>query len=265
MQARPILAAAALVAGATAFAAPRSPTTTFRYKVNATNHQVIDLSAVGQPEQVTHLVTTTFVTVVSTDSAGGRAVKVIIDSARADTVQSPQPLSPATFDSLRGATATGWVAPNGQIRDVKWTDPRSAPISGVLRALFPRMDPRAKVGDRWTDTTESAGESEGMPPGTSMRRVTNWSVTGEQNVNGVKARRVESAYSQSISGEIPAGGGTMAIDGTGSGTATTLVAPDGRQLGSNSTLTMTLSLTVPQVPEPLPLNLTTTVVVNPIR
>src|SRR5689334_14301411 len=77
MQARPFLTALALVAGATAFAAPAGPTTTQRLKITATNHQVIDLSAFGQGEQVTHIVTSTFVTITAADSAGGRSVRMV--------------------------------------------------------------------------------------------------------------------------------------------------------------------------------------------
>jgi hypothetical protein len=265
MQARPLLTALALVAGATAFAAPARPATTQRLKITSTNHQVIDLSAFGQGEQVTHIVTSTFVTITAADSAGGRTVRLLVDSARADSVASPQPIDPATFDSLRGVTATGWVAPNGTLQNIAGVGLRGAQVGGLLRALFPRMAPRAKVGDRWTDTTENSGESEGLPPGTISKRITNWSVTGEETVGGVKARKVESAYSQAITGEIQSGQGAIGLDGTGTGSATFLIAPDGRQLGLQSNLTLALTLAIAQAPEPLPLNLTSAVIATPIR
>lgn len=265
MQVRPLATALALVAGATAFAAPSGPATTQRLKIVSTNHQVIDLTALGGPEQVTHLITSTYVTITATDSAGGRAVKLVVDSARADSIESPQPIDPATFDSLRGATATGWLSPAGVLQNVAGTGSRGAQMGGLLRTLFPHVAPRAKVGDQWTDTTESGGEAEGLPAGTSTKRITNWSVTGEENVGGVKARKVESAYSQSIAGEVQSGQGAIGLDGTGTGTASFLLAPDGRQLGFQSNLTLTLSLAVPQAPEPLPLRLTTAVVATPIR
>ena len=265
MPVRPVLLAAALVAGAAAFSAPSVPPVTQRLKITATNHQVIDLSAFGQGEQVTHIITSTFVTITSTDSAGGRAVRLVVDSARADSVASPQPMDPAIFDSLRSSGATGWISPAGVMQNITATGPRGAQVTGLLRNLFPRVAPRAKVGDRWTDTTESAGESEGMPPGTTTKRITNWSVTGEESVGGVRARKVESAFSQAISGEVQSGQGAMGLDGTGNGTASYLLAPDGRPLSMQSTLTLNLSLAIAQAPEPIPLNLSTSVVVTPIR
>lgn len=264
MQARPLLTALALVAGATAFAAPAGPATTQRLKITSTNHQVIDLSAFGQGEQVTHLVTSTYVTVTAADSAGGRAVRLVVDSAKADSVESPQPIDPAIFDSLRGAVATGWVAADGRIQDVNGTGARAAQVAGLLRNLFPRMTPRAKVGDRWTDTTETTGEAEGLPPGTTSKRITNWSVSGEEMVSGVKARKVETAYSQSVSGEILSQNGSIGLDGTGTGSATFLIAPDGRQVGYRSNSSLELSLAVPQAPEPLPLKLSSAVIATPI-
>lgn len=265
MQARPLLTALALVAGATAFAAPTGPATTQRLKITSTNHQVIDLSAFGQGEQVTHIVTSTFVTITATDSAGGRAVKLVVDSARADSIASQAPIDPATFDSLRGATATGWVGPDGILQNIVGTGTRGAQMGGLLRTLFPRMAPRAKVGDRWTDTTESGGEAEGLPPGATSKRITNWSVTGEETVGNVKARKVESAYSQAITGEIESQNGAIGLDGTGTGSASFLIAPDGRQLGFQSNMTLALTLAIAQAPEPLPLNLTSAVVATPIR
>ena len=265
MPARPFLLASLLVAGVAAFAAPASPSITTRFKITATNHQVVDLSAFSQPEQVTHIVTSLWVTVTSTDSAGGRALKLVVDSAHADSIDSPQPIPPEVFDSLRGVTATGWADATGKFQNITSPTGRGAQAGSLLRVMFPRMNPRAKTGDRWTDTVETAGENEGLMPGSTVRRVTNWAVNGEQTVAGVKARKVEAAYSQSITGEMTGPQGSMAIDGTGTGTATYLIGPDGRQLGANSTTTINMSITIPQAPEPIPVTATTTSVMTPIR
>ena len=228
MPARPILLASLLVAGVAAFAVPASPSTTTHFKIVATNHQVVDLSAFSQPEQVTHVVTSLWITVTSTDSAGGRALTLVVDSAHADSIDSPQPIPREVFDSLRGVTATGWVDAMGKFQNLTTPTGRGAQAGGLLRTMFPRMNPRAKSGDRWTDTTETGGENEGLMPGSTVRRVTNWAVNGEQTVGGVKARKVEAAYSQSITGEMSGPQGSMAIDGTGTGTATYLIGPDGK-------------------------------------
>lgn len=265
MQVRPLLTALALVAGATAFAAPSGPATTQRLMITSTNHQVLDLTSAGGPEQVSHIVTTTFVTITASDSAGGRAVRLVVDSARLDSVESAAPVDRAQYDSVRGATATGWVAANGRIQDIAGQGERGAGPAALLRALFPRVAPRAKVGDQWSDTTDSQGEAEGLPPGVTTKRITNWSVSGEETVAGVKSRKVESAYSQVVSGTVESGQGPIGFDGTGTGRATFLLAPDGRQVGITSSMTLNVSLTVASMPEPLPLTLTANVVATPIR
>lgn len=265
MRARPLLVTAALIAGATAFAAPGAAPVTTRYKVTETNHQVVDLSAFGQPEQVNHIVTSTWVAVTSTDSAGGRALRLVIDSTKADSVVSPQPINPALFDSLRGATATAWVAADGKLQGLAGVGEKGGQAVNILRSMFPRMHPRAKVGDHWTDTTEVTGGGDGLLSSALTRRITNWAVSGEQTVGGVKARKVEAAFSQSISGEVTSGQGTMAIDGTGTGTATYFVAPDGRQVGATTTMSLQVAVTIPQAPEPIPVNGTISSVITPIR
>lgn len=263
MQAR-VLSVAALALGVAAFA-PRSPATVVqRFTVAEKNHQVVDLTSVGQPEQTTDIQTTTYITLTSTDSAGGKSVKVVIDSIHPDSI-SAQGFDPSMLDSLRGLTATAWVAANGRIDNVKSDSTKGGQAVNVLRALFPRMDPRAKVGDRWTDTTEVHGQGGGMMTGTTTKRITNWAVTAEQTVAGVKARKVESAFSQSVSGEVQGPQGAMALDGSGTGTSTYLVAPDGRNVGVTGSLTLQLSITVPGMAEPIPVNGTVTTVVTPIR
>lgn len=264
MQARALVFAAALIVGAAAFAPRPSPTTVQRFMVAETNHQVVDLSSFGQPEQTTHIVTSTYVTVTSSDSAGGKAVKLVIDSVHADSVNAPG-FDPSVLDSLRGVIATGWVAANGRLQNVQADTLRGGQAGNVIRAIFPRMDPRAKVGDRWTDTSEVHGLGGGMLSNATTKRITNWAVTSEQMMGGVKARKVESAFSQSVTGTVNGPQGSMAIDGTGTGTATYFVAPDGRDLGVTSSLTLQIAITIPQAADPIPVNGTITAVVTPIR
>jgi len=69
MQARAIAFAAPLILGAAAFAPRPSSPTVQRFKVTETNHQVVDLSSMGQPDQTTDIITSTYVTLTSNDSA----------------------------------------------------------------------------------------------------------------------------------------------------------------------------------------------------
>lgn len=265
MQVRAVLTAAGLVAGLAAFAAPLTPPATQRYKVTETNHQVVDLSAFGQPEQTTHLVTSYWITVTSADSAGGRALKLVVDSAHGDTVISAQPIPPEIFDSARGLTATAWLAPSGALEHLAGVGERGVQAANLLKALYPRLKPQAKNGDKWTDTTESTGLGSGMFGNAQIRRVTNWAMNGEETVNGTKARKVDGAYSQSISGETESGQGTMSVDGTGTGTISYALAPDGRPLRAIVDLNLQLSIVVPQAPEPIPVKGETHTVFTSIR
>src|ERR1041385_6929747 len=136
---------------------------------------------------------------------------------RADSV-SAQGVDPSGLDSLRGVAATAWVTLNGRIQNLQTDTVKGSQAGNVLRALYAHMEPRAKVGDHWTDTTEVAGTGGGgMLSSTTTKRVTNWAVTGEQMMAGVKARKVESAFSQSVSGQMNGPQGSMGIDGTGTG------------------------------------------------
>jgi len=266
MQVRSIAAAAALIVGLAAFAAPLTPPVTQRYKVTETNHQVVDLSAFGQPEQVTHVVTSSYVTLLTTDSAGGRAVKLTVDSIHIDSIESGAPFPREVFDSVRGVTATAWVPADGKVQNIVAPDTvRGAVASNLMRSFFPRMAPRAKVGDTWTDTTETTGMGSGILAAATIRRVTNWAVSGEETIGGTKARKVDGAFSQSVSGESATPNGSMSIDGTATGTVSFGVAPDGRTLRVNSKMDLQISIAIPQAPEPIPVNGTITSVITAIR
>ncbi|HEU4569303.1 MAG TPA: hypothetical protein VFS07_01890 [Gemmatimonadales bacterium] len=260
---RSLLATAALVGGLTAFTAPRTAPVTGHYRISEVIDQVVDLSAVGGGEQTTHLVTSTFVTLSTTDSAGGRAVRMVIDSARGDTLPEGAGIDPARWDSLRGGFATAFLDANGKLT----AGPADSSMGGMqaralLREFFPRMQARARTGDHWTDTTEFAAEGSGAPG--STRRVTNWAVTGEEARGGVRARKVEGAYSQSSSGQVESPNGPMTVDGTGTGTLTYYVGPDGRHLGAASTLAMQLSITMAQAPEPIPVRVSRSATITPL-
>jgi hypothetical protein len=265
MQVRAVLTAAGLVAGLAAFAAPLTPPVIQRYKVTETNHQVVDLSAIGQPEQTTHLVTSYWITVTTADSAGGRTLKLVIDSARGDSIASPQPIPPEIFDSARGITATGWLSGAGVLEHLAGVGERGAQAVNLLKAMYPKLKPQAKNGDKWTDTTESTGLGSGMFGNAQIRRVTNWAVNGEETVAGTKGRKIDGAYSQSVTGEIESGQGTMSVDGTGTGTVSYAVAADGRPLRATVVLNLNLAIVVPQVPEPIPVNGTVTTVFTTLR
>ena len=247
-----MITAVALVAGLSAFAAPHTPPAPQRFKITTTNHQVVDLTAVSQPEQVVHIVTSAYVTVTSTDSAGGRAVKLALDSMHLDSLVGDAPYTQAIFDSLRGTSATGWIGANGVLQASPADTDRSAQASGLLKELFPKVAARAKVGDKWTDTTESTGMGSGILANAAIRRVTNWAVSGEETVSGTKARKIDGAYSQSMSGSMESAQGSLTVDGTATGTSNYSITVDGRMLKGTTLLNLQIAVSVPTLPEPIP-------------
>ncbi|MEP7325823.1 MAG: hypothetical protein ABI836_07745, partial [Gemmatimonadota bacterium] len=83
-----------------------------------------------------------------------------------------------------------------------------------------------------------------------------YKVTGTENRGGTQALRIETAFSLSQTGEINNAGGTLGVDGTGTGTATYFVTDNGRYLGGTSTVNSDLQITTAQLPEPIPVKAT---------
>ena len=265
MQARPLLTALALVAGATAFAPPATPPAPFRYTLTEVIHREVDLTAAGAGKQVEHASLTRFVSLTFGDSAGGRTVRLVVDSVRIDTIQSQAPVDQAALDSLRGASATAWIGADGSLQNVQNDSVRGALAASALKQFFPKVAPGVRVGTRWTDTTEAPGAGDQLLAASTVRRVTNWAVNGEEPVGGVRSRKIEAAFSQSITGELQTPQGAVGIDGTGTGTATYFLAGDGRPMGMTSTLTLTLTVSTSQLPEPIPVSGFNTSTITPIR
>lgn len=258
------LSIAALVVGVTAFTPRPTPPSVQRFKVTETNHQVVDLTGVGGPQQTSHVVTSSYLTVTRSDSARGQAVTVVIDSIHLDSLDA-QGVDPSTFDSLRGSRATGWLAPDGTLQNVQADTAKGGVAKGALRLLFPKLNTRVKVGDRWTDTTDVPGQGNGLLANATIKRVTNWAVNSGQAPDGTNARKVESAFSESITGQMETGQGAIGYDGTATGTGTYFLNPAGQQVGCSTTLNLSLSLTAPGAPEPIPVTGTLSAVATPIR
>ena len=82
--------------------APRRPgaPVTMRYRIDQSLTQEVDATAAGQGKQALTFKTRSFVTVTLTDSAGGRSMRVVVDSMQGD---STTPIPATVFDSARGA------------------------------------------------------------------------------------------------------------------------------------------------------------------
>jgi hypothetical protein len=257
MSARPVLYAAlsfSFIAGWVADA-PR----TTRYRIETRVEQVIDLTGVGQAEQRNNLEMVNFLTVTLNDTAGGQTVHAVLDSI----VKPPANPLPdqASLDSARGRAWHAILSADGKISDVKRVDSTSSgQVSDLLTNFFPRVKPGAKVGDQWTDTTETASNQEGQS--LTTRTVTNYSVTGTETRNGARALKIETAFSLSQTGVIEQPGQTLEVDGTGTGTSVVYVTQDGRYLGGTSTTSAELQITSASIPAPIPVQVKNTVTVT---
>src|SRR5918994_5955880 len=87
-----------------------APTTT-KYRIDQSLFQEIDATAVGAAKQVISFSTSSFITVFLIDSAGGKIMRVVIDSLHGD---STTPIPAAVLDSVRGAEFRGFVNRSGK-------------------------------------------------------------------------------------------------------------------------------------------------------
>ncbi len=238
-----------------------APITT-KYRVDTRVEQVLDLSSFGQGEQRTTLGMVNFLTITMDDTTGGRTVHVVLDSiVKSDT--NPIPVQ-ASLDSARGRTWHALMEPGGKLSNLRRMDSTSGgQVGDLVTNFFPRVKSGAKVGDQWSDTTETDSDQEGQS--LTTRTVTNYSVTGTETINGSRALKVETAFSLAQTGEVDQAGNTFAVDGTGTGTSTYYVTQDGRYLGGTTTTTADLQISGAQVPQPIPVQVKNTVTVSTIR
>jgi hypothetical protein len=257
MSARPILLAAVSLSFIAGWAA-EAPRTT-KYKIESKVEQVIDLSVVGQAEQRNDLELVNYLTITLNDTTGGQTVHAVLDSMTKPAA-NPVP-DQAMMDSAKGRTWHALLGSDGRISGVKRVDSTSGgQVSDLISNFFPHTRPGAKVGDTWTDTSETTSSQEGQT--LTTRTVTNYSVTGTETRNGARALKLETAFSLSQTGEIVQQGQSLSVDGTGTGTATYFVTQDGRYLGGNSTTSAELQITAASIPAPIPVQVKNTVTVS---
>ena len=88
-----------------------APPTTMKYRIDQSLNQEIDASANGGKKEKISFTTSSFVTVTLSDSAGGKTIRVVLDSIRGD---SATPIPAAVLDSARGAEFRGFLERSGK-------------------------------------------------------------------------------------------------------------------------------------------------------
>src|SRR5919112_2565433 len=84
---------------------------TVKYRIDQSLTQEMDATAAGGAKQRIAFSTTSFVTVTLSDSAGGKALRLVVDSIRGD---SATPISPGVLDSARGVEFRGFLEKSGK-------------------------------------------------------------------------------------------------------------------------------------------------------
>jgi len=197
------------------------------------------------------IASTGFVTITTSDSAGGQAVTIVLDSLQ---IAPGAPIPPDAVKSAAGATWHGFRPANGRMKNLKLDgeNPVAGTVAGILQEIFPPLKAGAREGSSWTDTTDTDTGNSGV----MVRTVTNFLTSGD-TYNGAKVLKLAGASSSAISGTQESPQGSMSFEGTGSGTTTWLVGSDGYSLGSTYSSKQSLSITAAIAPEPLPVEITT--------
>ena len=228
-----------------------APSTT-RYRIDQRVAQEIDATAAGAAKQSLSFTTSSFITVTLADSAGGKVMRVVVDSMRGD---SSTPIPAAVLDSVRGAELHGFVEKSGKPSRLEPLSGGAAvkQVQGLLSDFFPWIRTGLKVGDSWTDTT--AKVSAQGADSVTVRRVSAYKAAGSETRNSRKAVRIIEDFTSSVAGTQPTPDGPAKIEGNGTGKGSYYVATDGRYLGGDWQQQSSLKISGSFAPEPLPITI----------
>jgi hypothetical protein len=251
----------AVAAVAAANPATRAPVTA-RYRVDQTLTQDIDASAAGKGKQSIGFTTSSFLTLTLTDSVGGKAVRIVVDSMRGD---STTPVPRAVFDSARGAEFHAFLSTTGKLSEFEAVNvsDAAARVQGFISDFFPWVKAGVKPGERWADTS-----SKTTTDGTDsvvVKRVTSYRVMGKETRDRRKAVRIASEYTSKVVGSQPTPNGPARVEGSGKGAGTYFVSPDGLYLGGDWQLQSALTISGSFANEPLPITITQTTKVTALE
>jgi hypothetical protein len=243
-------------------APPRQTPVTSRFRIDQTLTQNIDATAAGKGKQSLSFSTSSFLTVTLSDTAGGRSVRIVVDSMRGD---SAAPVPAAVFDSARGSEFHAFLSSAGKLSDLEAVNvaPAAARVQGFLTDFFPWVKAGAKAGERWADTSSKA-TTDGSDT-VVVKRVISYRVVGSETREARKALRIASEYASTVAGTQPTPNGPARIEGSGKGTGVYFVSPDGAYLGGDWQLRSALTISGAFSDDPLPITITQTTKVTPLK
>jgi hypothetical protein len=242
------------VIGLSAFAAGAvAPAPATKYRIDQSLTQEIDATGAGGAKQKIAFTTSSFVTVTLADSAGGKAIRVVVDSVRGD---SATPIPAAVLDSARGTEFRGFLEKSGKptgLEPAKGDASAAIQIQGLLSDFFPWTRAGLKVGESWSDTTSKTNGT--GADSVTVRRVSAYKAAAGETRESRKALRITQDFTSSISGTQPTPNGPAKIEGTGAGNGSYFVAPDGRYLGGSWQHQSSLKISGSFAPQPLPISI----------
>lgn len=242
-----IAALAAIAVGTSVWA----PSTT-KYRIEQSLSQEIDATAAGGAKQKIAFNTISFVTVTLADSAGGKSIRVVVDSIRGD---SATPIPPPVLDSARGSVFNGFLDKSGKPTGLQPSGdaPAATQIQGLLSDFFPWTRTGLKIGDSWADTTQKTNGT--GSDSVTVRRVSAYKAAAGETRESRKAVRVTQDFTSSVAGTQPTPNGPARIDGTGTGTGFYYVGADGRYLGGSWQQQSSLKISGSFATQPLPITI----------
>ena len=239
----------ALTATALMIPVAGAPSTT-KYRIDQSLSQEVDATAAGGAKQRMVFNTSSFVTVSLSDSAGGKVMRVVIDSLRGD---SAVPIPAAVLDSARGAEFHGFLQRSGEFSGLEPSGSNSTArqIQGLLSDFFRWTKPGMKLGDSWVDTTAKTNGT--GTDSVTVRRVSTYKAASSESRNARKALRITEDFISSVTGTQPTPNGPARIEGSGSGKGSYYVASDGHYLGGDWQQQSSLAISGSFAPKPLPI------------
>lgn len=232
------------------------------YRLETHVEQVMTLP--GQGEQRNDLAQFAVFTVALDDSAGGKAMHVVIDSVAVESGMAPPA---AELAKLKGAWLHGFVDARNRTSILAASDDSSEVLSQIratLATFLPRVKLGLKAGDTWADTANV--ESRSPAQATKSRVITSYTAGGEETVAGVSARHIDASFTATTTGTLQnPQTGAVGLEATETGTSVWYVSSDGRFLGGQTTSHGQATLRLDQLPDPIPVKTTRTSTTTVLR
>jgi hypothetical protein len=232
-----------------------------KYRIDQSLEQEIDATGAGGAKQKLAFKTSSFVTVRLSDSAGGKVMRVVIDSVQGD---SATPIPKPVLDSVRGAEFRGFLNRVGKPSGLEPAGkvPAATQIQGLLSDFFPWVKPGLKPGESWTDSTAKTNGS--GPDSVTVSRVTAYKAAKDPR-DQRKAIRVTQDFKSSVAGTQPTPNGPAKIEGSGTGSGSYYVGPNGQYLGGSWQQQSSLQISGSFAPKPLPITVVQKTEVRPLK